>query len=903
MLDAVAPIVIGLHMNSCESRAGLGRHCSHVGYDATVALYDAKAPMPPELVYSFGHYRLLPARRTLLAADQPVSLGGRALDLLMALVERSDRVVSKGELMEVVWPRLVVEENNLNVQIMLLRKLLGHPMIATVPGRGYRFALPVTQAGGAPSDSPPSAGFNADLTLSPKDPETEWQTNLLTVPPTLYGRDADLAAMANLLANHRLVTITGAGGIGKTRLGQAAALRAVSNFPDGVWWVELAPLSRGGLVAAAIVETLNLDLSEGRDPVRTLLSHLRSRRMLLVLDNCEQVLDDVAALVTAIHDASPAAHVLVTSQEVLRTPAENVYRLSTLSLPDSSGPPTVSKVAQSGAGALFLARAQALDSRFEFNVGNLAAVVEICGRLDGIPLAIELAVARLPLLGIEGLCAKLSQRFALLTGGSRAVLRRHQTLRAALEWSHDLLSAAEQSVFRRLGVFTGGFTLEAAQQVASDDEVDEWDVLEHLGALVDKSLIVVEGEPLPRYRFLETTRLFALERLGTSGEMTFTLERHARAMVTLIERYRGIASDRYHSASENARLALEADNVRAALDWLNHGAPNGQSIDDLAVELGGLAGTVLRIGSGDHEAFLRALSVRSRITPATPMRVEAHYWMSLARSGAIAGHAESLDAGRRGAALCAKLGDDISRFLCLTIVIAVGARRGAGPALESTVREASLIDPKIPTYSTYFLWARYRWLMSLGRAQDALDCMLEAVRIFRDAGMLAAEQQNYGDTIADCEMALGRYAEAETHCRDALAFLESQPGSRRNTAHVVDTLARALILQGKAEEGIETARRALQMTRNEGFHFRLLEPLALNAAHQGRLADAAWLTGHIDATYAKRGEVRWPDAAARRAQIDAALAEGLDPPAVAALRAEGALSSTDEAFARAFGDG
>jgi len=482
------------------------------------------------------------------------------------------------------------------------------------------------------------------------------------------------------------------------------------------------------------------------------------------------------------------------------------------------------------------------------------------------------------------------------------VLRRHQTLRAALEWSHDLLSVAEQAVFRRLGVFTGGFTLESAQHVAHDDAVDEWDVLEHLGALVDKSLVVVDGDPLPRYRFLETTRLFALERLGTSGEMTFTLERHARAMVLLIERHLCIAANRYNTASESALLAVESDNVRAALEWLGQGASSGQPMDDLAVELGGLAGSVLRVSSGDHEAFEQALSVRIRINAATPMALEARYWRMLARFGRIAGHAQSLDAGRRGADLYAELGDNLARFDCLTAVIAIGARRGAGQSLEPTVSEAALIDPNIPSLSVDFCWARYRWLMSIGRAQDALDCMLGATRILREAGMLVQEQQMYGDTVADCEMALGRHAEAEKHCRDALAFLESQPGSRRNAAHVVETLARALILQGKADEATETARRALQLTRSEGFHFRLLEPLALNAANQGRLADAAWLTGHIDAAYEKRGEVRWPDARARRAAIDAMLVEGIDRPALAALRAEGALSTTDDAFARAFGD-
>jgi tetratricopeptide (TPR) repeat protein len=193
--------------------------------------------------------------------------------------------------------------------------------------------------------------------------------------------------------------------------------------------------------------------------------------------------------------------------------------------------------------------------------------------------------------------------------------------------------------------------------------------------------------------------------------------------------------------------------------------------------------------------------------------------------------------------------------------------------------------------------------MSVGRAEEARDCMLDAACIAREAGFLIEAQMYLGDTVADCELALGRYAEAEARSREAIAFIERQPGTRRAIAHVEDTLARVLLLQGRSEEGIAIARRAVQTTRTEGFHFRLLEPLAFDAAHQGRLADAAWLTGHVDAAYAKRGEVRWPDASARRALIDTLLAEGLDRAALVALRAEGASSTTDAAFARAFGPG
>jgi tetratricopeptide (TPR) repeat protein len=527
----------------------------------------------------------------------------------------------------------------------------------------------------------------------------------------------------------------------------------------------------------------------------------------------------------------------------------------------------------------------------------------VCRRLDGIPLAIELAAARMPLLGIEGLRLRLNQRFNLLTGGSRAVLRRHQTLRAALDWSHELLSAAEQAVFRRLGVFAGGFTLESAQHVARDDEIDEWDVVEHLGALVDKSMVVADDDPVPRYRLLETTRLFALERLGAVAETEMVLKRHAEAMIELLDTHRRATRRRYNSFAESAQLAKEADNLRAALDWLAQARdePEAREFDDLAIELVSLGAEALSIASGAHEAFSRLVAMRGRLSTRTPLAVAASYWTALGRHGRIAGHEESLEAGRRGAQLCAELGDVLGQFDCLITVIAIGARRGAGDSLAAYVEEAIRIAPSEPTFRIELGWARYRWLMSVGRVEEALTCELEGARIARDADMPLVEQMRLGDTVADCEMALGRLDLAERRCRDALEVLERGAGAGRYTAHVVDTLTRVLAVQGRYKEAIAMGRRALQMTRSEGFHFRLLEPLAINAALHGRLQDASWLTGHVDAIYARRGEIRWPDARDRRERLDAMLVE-LDGEDARQLRADGAAANMEAAFARAFGD-
>ena len=847
---------------------------------------------------SFGHFKLIPDSRTLLLGGKEIKVGGRAFDVLVALVN-NDRVLTKRELMAAAWPRVIVEENNLQVQIVALRKILGHPSIATVPGRGYRLTLPVEREGDL---APPTAVNAVDAVASaPSAHSATARSNLPQHLPHLYGRDEDIAAVAALLETKPIVTVAGAGGIGKTRLGQAVAARIAGSFRDGVAWVELAPLNIGALVASTLAEVLGFDLSLGGDAAKAVVSYLADKRALIVLDNCEHLLDAVASLAEAVQARAPDVRILVTSQEVLRISAETVYRLGTLSLPTPVLAP-VAAVRASGAGALFVARAQAADSHFDITAENAGAIVEVCQRLDGIPLAIELAAARVALMGVEGLRAKLSERFNVLTAGARAVMRRHQTLRAALDWSHDLLGLDEQKVFRRLGVFAAGFTLESAQRVAHDDDIDDWDVLEHLGALIDKSLVLAEGDPIPRYRLLETTRLFALERLAAAGETDEVLHKHVRAMISLIREVEANSRFRYATAGEKMQLAAEADNVRAALEWVQHAHPCVENPDDLAVELGGVAGVSLQLAAGAQEAFERTLALRHHVNAHTPHALAAAYWQMLSELGAVQGHAESYDAATRAARLYADIGDDEQRFRCLSTQIAIGARRGVGQEIDEAIAEARKFVSPHTVVRLYFGWAEYRWLQARGRCDDALRSALDQCRIAREAGLHARELTLMGDVVADCELALGDVDAAVEHAREALTALERLPGTAYGIAHVTDTLAQALVMQHEHCEAIATARRAVKLTRGAGFHFRSLELLALNAAEQGRLRDAAWLTGHVDAAYAQRGEVRWPHVAVRRAALDALVRGGLSDSEHAQLQAEGAMSSTDEAFARAFGD-
>ena len=512
--------------------------------------------------YRFHHYQLIPAQRQLLNGEYPVKLGSRAFDMLVALVERRDRVVPKHELMDLVWPKLVVEENNLQVQVLTLRKLLGHGAIATIPGRGYRFTLPVDgEAPAAPSIPAPAAAPG----------------------PALIGRADELRALQGLLLVHTLVTVSGAGGIGKTRLAQAAA-RSLQP-PQELAWVDLVGLNDAATLPAAVAHALGIELAGAADAGAVLAAALRGRTALLVLDNAEHLLDAVAAFVATLRDQSSTLRVLVTSQEVLRLADEQVFRPGPLTLPATDD---LLSVRASAAVELFVVRARQVDRHFDLGDHNRAAVAEVCRRLDGIPLAIELAAARVALLGVEGVRDRLDERFELLTAGARAAMRRHQTLRAALEWSHGLLTPDEQRVLRRLGVLAGGFTLEAAQEVAEDDALDGWDVLELLGALVDKSLVVAQGtdgDAVPRYRLLETTRMFALERLAEAGETEATLLRHARCFMALAERCDAEIAAHGQGAAALGRLDPERDNLLHALRWCERGAGRGGEAAEVGLRL------------------------------------------------------------------------------------------------------------------------------------------------------------------------------------------------------------------------------------------------------------------------------------------------------------------------------
>ena len=490
--------------------------------------------------YRFGPAELRPAERQLLVEGRPAHIGARAFDVLVALVARRDRVVTKDELLDLAWPGLVVEENNLHVQISTLRKLLGAQAVSTIAGRGFRFMPDV------------------EVVDAPSGPATVRVHNLPAQLDSFVGREDEIAQLLQMFERSRLVTITGSGGTGKTRLSLQAAREIQDRFPDGVWLVELAALSDPERVALAAAATLGVKEDAGRPVIDTIARYIRDRRLLLVIDNCEHLIQASAELAKRLLEASEGLHILASSREALRITGEAIFPLPTLAANDSE--------------KLFVDRASAVHPGFRAEGASGAAVAEICRRLDGIPLAIELAAARVNALPVEQIAARLSDSLDVLKGGDRTHLTRQQTLRASIDWSYDLLSIPERELLRRLSVFAGSWGPEGAQAVGAGGDVEADEVMELHSHLVEKSLVAKDGSQ-GRYRLLDTVRQYARELLKSSGEEDDVRNQHLGYYIGVLDRARGKLSSPDH-ALWMALLDLETENILAAHAWCDH-APGG----------------------------------------------------------------------------------------------------------------------------------------------------------------------------------------------------------------------------------------------------------------------------------------------------------------------------------------
>lgn len=514
---------------------------------------------------SFGPFQLFPAARVLRKDGVPLELGNRALDLLIVLVERAGEIVSHKELMSRVWRDLVVDPGNLRVHMSALRKALGDGengtrYIENVTGQGYCFVASVQRANVAASFEPslPSPSANAQSRAQPR-----------ALPPALarmVGRDDTVRTIATDLRADRFVTIVGPGGMGKTTVAVSVAHAMLEEFDGKVCFVELAGITDSKLLPTTVASTLGLSI-QSADALAILMAFLQNARMLLVLDNCEHVVDSAASLAETICTHAPQVHILATSREALRAEGEHAHWLRPLESPPHNARVSAETALTFPAVKLFVERAVASDNRFDLTDANAPIVADICGRLDGIALALEFVAGRVGTYGLEGTADLLNKRLGLHWPGRRTALPRHQTLHALLDWSYGLLAPAEQRALRRLSLFVGPFALDAAQAVAPDAEPDEVALTSVLDQLIAKSLVspVWTHESETRYRLLETTRLFALQKLEESEEKDLIAGRHARYFIRLLN-HPSSGKDRVPGGHEHL------GNLRAALEWCFGGA-------------------------------------------------------------------------------------------------------------------------------------------------------------------------------------------------------------------------------------------------------------------------------------------------------------------------------------------
>ncbi len=702
---------------------------------------------------------------------------------------------------------------------------------------------------------------------------------------SFVGRDNEIQRVVDLLEGHRLVTLVGTGGVGKTRLALQVGADMLDNYEDGVWFIELAPLSDGTLILTELTSLFSIEASGDRPMLDALLAALRSKRALLIVDNCEHLVDPAAEIIEKVLRSCPNIRILATSREALKIAGETVHRVA--SLDEEAGI------------ALFAERAAAAADSFELTEANSATVGKICRRLDGIALAIELAAARVRAVSVDELFTRLDERFRILTGGSRTALPRQQTMRALIDWSYDLLSTAEQALLRRVSAFSGGWTLDAATAVCADDELQSWDVLDLLTSLVDKSLVTAEldnsqisGSKL-RYRLLESTRQYAAEKLVASGERENARRRHAEYFVSFAEE-----AERRWSTTPTATwlppLEAELDNFRLALDWA--------LTEKQDLELGaGLAATLTSFWSGmgvryEGQRYLKAVADAEEL----PTRIRAAIWLGIATLS-LGEWRQMRDAAKQAERLYAELGDRFGEMR---------AKRNHGEALTRLL-DLDGSEAELTEALAYFRSAgEQRWanltLTSLARnafwrknTPLARERYGEALAVAKSQG----DDRTIGTVInnlAEAEYDGGNVTRAIELGREVIA---SDRARRDNSALGISlaNVAAYLISMNDLDEAHRLATEALRKARDLQLRMLLaiaIQHLAAIAISRGNCDRGAQLLGFSDAYFKKSSpreatEQRGYDAAIQA--LNAALGEAR----VAELLERGASVSEEQAAAEA----
>jgi non-specific serine/threonine protein kinase len=832
-------------------------------------MHPSSPQSPSSQSLRFGRVELQPQERRLRVDGQVVALGARAFDMLVLLAQRPGQLVTKAELLERVWPGLVVEENNIAAQVVALRKVLGGALISTVPGHGYRFEA---QPDAAPAEAP-AAASPSPAAAAPPSPG-----------PRLVGRGDDLDLLEAALQAPGALTLVGPAGVGKTSLAQLLAAR----WHGRSVWVDLAAVSEAGQVVPALARALGQSWPAGGEAA-ALLPHLAGVT-LVVLDNAEHLIDAVAGLVRVLAPAAPATRLLVTSQMAIGLADERVLRIGPLPVPPPEMP--CSAALQHGAVGLLVARVAALDGRVVLGEAQLPLLRGIAQQLDGLPLALEMAAARVPLLGLQAVFDGLGERFDMLRRGHRGAAGRHQSLKAALDWSHALLAPAEQTLFRTLGVFSGGFTLELMLAVAGGDAATRWDLVDTLGTLVDRSLVVTDPGDPPRYRLLDTPRSYALDQLAAAGDDGAVRQRHAHA---LHERLAAIKLQHQHQMDRGlatapvlAACVAELPNVRDALAWLQSRDPTRAAT--MALQ----ASTMLTFTEWRNDTFRWLLACEPQVGQLPPA-LQALWWRELGRHRLFNGLPGAVDAAQRARHLYLALGDDDGLFWAA--VCTARACDTVCDELRSSLQDMS------DTLDRHPEWPARQRLLAAGTRASALHLQgdyagflqqLEAERVLAlemgDVERAAAAQCNAIDALR----LLGRFDEAVQRSRAALSQPDGAVDS--NAAYLRVTLLASLLGAGRPDEALAEVRTTLQVCRRFGL-LTIGAWLALLAAHQSRPRAAAQLVGHTVAAYQQRGAAPYADILVVLQQVRDITARALGEAAARRHEQRGALLGPAEADA------
>ena len=816
-------------------------------------------------VYQFGRFEVQQKDRRLLIGGESASIGPRAFDLLLALVERAGELVTKDELLERVWPNLVVEDNNLQQHVSSLRKLLGARAIVTVPRRGYRFTFEPQRITWHRSSRP--------------------LHNLPQQLSSFIGRAREIQEAGRLLKGARLLSLLGMGGIGKTRLALRLASDILGSYADGVWFLDLAPIADASLVPGEAAKVLGVQEEPARSLTQTLCAHLRDREALLVLDNCEHLIGACACFANALLSAAPALRILATSREALRVPGEQTYLVLPMLVPEPTA--SVDVLATFDVAQLLVDRVRLSRPDFTITAEEAPAVAELCARLEGIPLALELAAARMGVLSLGDINQRVRDRFKLLTGGGRVLLERHQTLRALVDWSYDLLHADERTLCDRISVFVNGFELATVENVCSADPLVAERTLDLLTSLVEKSLVLREERGnTTRYRMLETIRDYARAKLELRQETSAMALRHCDYFLRLAK-----AANRGLKGAEQGewvkKLELDLDNIRTALAFALEG---GDPIVAVKFEVALQKFWLLRGYASEGRRYVDTTLARPAVRNNDVACAHALY-VAAGLATSQGDHAEAVRLLEECLALRRAIGNPIDLAATLSTLALVRLQQGDAGRARDGEQEALDIFRKLGDRIGEAIG-----LLHLGQIETYLGNAQEARSRFESCAAIASALKHCEIQI-ECEYMLGELALDEGDFAGARERFASslntsrQAGDKRAESIALWCLGKTDVSGGDVKSGREKLEEALRRFRSLEMRPEMigcLEDLAGLEQSSGHLnhalklyAGASAARDYLTLPRAPRIESRWREAVAAaqcalaEAEFRAAWSEGL----------------------------